>query len=91
MNSQTTIEQLDEQITRLTPQEQLKLLARVSERLSKRLPPAYVRSDETTRAQRLQAADDLLAELDRVAELWGGEFDAVADIRRMREDRDAQQ
>jgi len=81
MAIQTTLEQLEQQITRLPVHEQLKLIARISERLSTPLD---------IEKQHAGDADELLALCDAVADMWEGEFDAAQEIRQMRQERDEQ-
>jgi hypothetical protein len=86
-----TIEELEQQISKLSLQDQLRLVARVSERLSVVVMPTQAESqDDEYRARRLAEVDAWITEADVVAELWEGEFDSAEDIRRMREDRDNQ-
>jgi len=82
MAAQTTLERLEQQITRLPMRDQLKLIARISERLS----------TTTLEIEKPGAADadELLALCDAAADMWEGEFDAVQEIRRMRQERDEQ-
>ena len=91
MSSQTTLEQLEQQIAQLPVHERLKLIARVSEQLSiapfNTIEPAQ-EARETVRQQREKEADELLALCDAAAGMWEGEFDAVQEIRQMRHERD---
>ena len=87
MSSQVTLEQLEKQIVQLTPREQLRLIACVSEQLSA-IPldrPAVV--EEILPQQRKRAADELLALCDAAADMWEGEFDAVEEIHQIRQER----
>jgi tRNA U54 and U55 pseudouridine synthase Pus10 len=87
MSSQVTLEQLEKQIIQLTPREQLRLIACVSEQLSA-IPldrPAVV--EEILPQQRKRAADELLALCDGAAEMWEGEFDAAEEVRQIRQER----
>ena len=79
-----TFEQLEEHVIQLKPQEQLQLVARISERLSaiflptpKTISPMQEREEEVNR---------LLTLCDEAAEMWVGSFDAVEDIRQMRQE-----
>ncbi|OGO40841.1 MAG: hypothetical protein A2Z04_07410 [Chloroflexi bacterium RBG_16_57_9] len=84
-------EELEQQITRLPPQEQLKLVAHISERLSAMpVAPLAKVDEESARRQREKEADELLALCDEAAEMWEGTFDAAEEIRQMRRDRDEQ-
>lgn len=82
MANPTTLEQLEQQITRLPVNEQLRLIARISERLS-------ITSPESEK-QLAGDADELLELCDAAADMWEGEFDAVQEIRQMRKERDEQ-
>lgn len=65
----------------------LSLEAFVREALEQVLNHTELSVEEQENRERLAAADAWLAECDQVAELWDGEFDAAADIRRLREER----
>lgn len=71
--NQMTLEQLEQQITQLLPQEQLKLLAHISARLSA-IPLAAPTTvdEESLRLQREKGADELLARCDAAAQMWEG-------------------
>ncbi len=91
MPNQITLEQLEQQVTQLLPQEQLKLVAHISARLSVMpLAAPTMVNEESLRLQREKEADELLARCDAAAQMWEGEFDAVEEIRQMRRDRDEQ-
>jgi len=94
MSMSLTFEQLEQQVTQLPPYQQLELLSRVSEKLSaftRNLVPEK-ESDEKRSGQGVAAPAGLaqfdvwLAECNRVAELWEGQFDSAADLRRLREE-----
>ena len=82
MATQTTIEELEQQLTRLPVREQLKLIARISERLS--IMPLNIEEP------RAEDVDELLALCDAAADMWEGEFDAAQEICQMRQERDEQ-
>jgi len=90
MASQMTLEQLERQIAQLPPHEQLKLIARISEQLSSEPLDKLVAGEEPSLQQRMREADEILALCDAAARMWRGQFDAVEDIRRMRQARDEQ-
>ena len=46
--------------------------------------------EESLRRQRERDADELLSLCDAAAEMWRGDFDAVEEIRQMRQERDEQ-
>ena len=82
MTPRTTLEQLEQQITRLPVREQLKLIARISERLSN--APLDIEK------QLAEDADEILALCDAAADMWEEKFDAAQEIRQMRQERDEQ-
>ncbi len=72
----------------LPPQDQLRLVAQISERLSHEFA-GHVNnvSEDKLRLERIAKADALLAELDAIAESIEGEFDSAKDIREIRLER----
>lgn len=82
-----TLEQVKELVAQLPPQDQLKLVAHIGERLSTfdRLMPET--DDEAVRRERAARAEAILALCDAAAERFVGESDAAEDIRRMRDER----
>ncbi len=93
MSGQITLEQLEPQIVQLPFHEQLKLIARISEQLSNApldMIAAAKEQEETLRQHREREADELLTLCDAAAGMWEGEFDAVEEIRQMRQERDEQ-
>lgn len=87
MSISLTFEELEQQVTQLPPQQQLRLLARISEKLSAfKLNLAPAKENEENRMQPEQSTkfEAWLAECDRIAELWEGTFDSAADLRRLR-------
>jgi hypothetical protein len=91
VSNEVALEQLEQQVAQLPPQEQLKLVAHISERLST-MPPSMLAAvdEESLPRQREREADELLALCDAAAEMWRGEFDAAKEIRQMRQERDEQ-
>jgi hypothetical protein len=92
MSNQVILEQLEQQISLLSLQEQLKLMAHIAERLSA-MPSDMLQvggEEDVLRRQREREADELLALCDAAAEMWEGEFDAAEEIRQMRKERDEQ-
>jgi len=87
MAETVTLEQVEILVVQLPPQEQLKLLARISERLSALSPPAQEGEDEAVRRERAARAEAILALCDAAAERFASESDAVEEIRRMRDER----
>lgn len=91
MSNPMALEQLERQVAQLPTQEQLKLLAHISEQLSIMSPSMLtIVGEESLRRQREREADELLALCDAAAEMWRGEFDAAEEIRQMRQERDEQ-
>ena len=88
MCGQITLEQLEQQVLLLPPQEQLRIVAHISQRLS--ALPLIVVDEESQQRRREEEADELLALCDAAAEMWNGVFDAVEDIRQIRGSRDEQ-
>lgn len=82
MNTRTPLERLEYEVIRLPIQDQLRLILRVIERLS------VIPLERET--QHPESADELLALCDAAAEMWNGAFDAVHEIRRIRQQRDEQ-
>ncbi len=86
MPNQITLEQLEQQVTQLLPQEQLKLVAHISARLSVMpLAAPTMVNEESLRLQREKEADELLARCDAAAQMWEGQFDAAEEIRGWRQ------
>ena len=91
MFDHATLDQLEQQIAQLPLDEQLKLVAHVTERLSVTVQATPTSmNEEALRQQREKEADELLALCDAAAEMWQGEFDVVEEIRQMRQERDDQ-
>ena len=88
MPNRVTLEQLEQQVTQLPPDKQLKLVAYIAGQLS--AVPRVVATEEVeeqTRRARIAEVDAWLAECDAVAESIEGEFDSAADLRKIREER----
>jgi hypothetical protein len=87
MSERVTLEQVEQLAMQLPPAEQLKLMAHISERLS-RLETMVSPSDAgRMKREREATADALIQELDAIAESIEGEFDSAEDIRQIREER----
>jgi len=86
MANMVNLEQAERLVAQLPSQEQLKLVARICEQLSVTLPVAFSEesAEEWARQKRLAKLDAWLTECEQVAELWEGEFDSAADLRRIR-------
>jgi len=90
MSNQVTLEQLEQQVVQLSLQEQLRLVAYISQQLSAMPLIVPIVMDEDLQRQREKEADELLALCDAAAEMWEGTFDAAEEIRHMRQNRDEQ-
>ena len=86
MASNVTLEHVEQLAVQLPVIDRLKLLARISDQLS-RLGVEMPSDMESVRREREAMADALLQELDAIAESIDGEFDSAADIRQIREER----
>lgn len=82
MAADTTLEQVEQEVTRLTIQDQLRLIIHIIERLSMTVLESETRQPGD--------ADELLALCDAAAEMWDGKFDAVQEIHQIRQQRDEQ-
>ena len=85
-----TFEELEQQVEQLSPQQQLQLLARLSENLS---TFSFTKENTEKRPDHKSATpvdsvqfDAWVAECERVADLWEGTFDSAADLRRIRDE-----
>ena len=88
MSNGVTLKQVEQQVTQLPAQEQLKLVAYIAEQMST-IPLAAPTKEieEQTKQTRLAEVDAWLAECDAVAESIEGEFDSAEDLRQIREER----
>ena len=85
--AQATLEELEAQIMRLPPQQQLKLVAHISERLSGMTSmPENVNAQDQQREERLAHVDALIARYEAIASETPGTFDSAADLRRLRDE-----
>ena len=87
-----TVEQMEVLAAQLPPQEQLKLVARISERLSAMLPVAtdQERAAGRTTSERLRLAEELLAEAEDIEDDAQGQLDAAETIQGIRNERTGQ-
>lgn len=92
MASAVTVEQVEQLARQLPPQDQLKLVAHLSEHLSDEVFAGSARTTEENASQndRLLLAEELLQECAGVVDDSQGMSDAAATIRRMRDERMAQ-
>ena len=88
MSDRVALEQVEQLAVQLSPREQLKLVAHISEWLSVKplATPTEERGVERAQLERLAQVDAWIAQCDQVAELWEGEFDSAADLRRIRDE-----
>ena len=88
MSHRATLDQVEQLAVQLPSREQLKLVAHISEWLS--VTPfgraTEERGVERAQRERLAQVDAWIAQCDKVAELWEGEFDSAADLRRIRDE-----
>jgi hypothetical protein len=87
MAETVTLEQVESLTAQLPPQEQLKLLARISERLSQLSLPVQETDAERQRREYAAKVEAFLKTCDEVAEQIEGEFDSAEDLRQIREER----
>jgi hypothetical protein len=90
MASKVTLDQVEELVAQLPPEEQLKLVAHISGRLCVSLYVGPEGEGAPRQADRLRLAEALLAEVQAIENDAQGDFDAAATIRRMRDARIAQ-
>jgi hypothetical protein len=90
MANQVTLEQVEQLAAQLPPPERLKLVARICECLipERGIVISAAEEEEQARQERLAKVDAWVAECERVAELWEGEFDSAADLRRIRHEEE---
>jgi hypothetical protein len=88
MSDGVTLEQVEQLVVQLPPREQLTLVAHITEWLSVTLPtmPTEEHGVEQAQLEQLAQVDAWIAQCDKVAELWEGEFDSAADLRRIRDE-----
>jgi hypothetical protein len=93
MANQITLEQVEQLATQLSPPEQLKLVRRLSERLTETVSlPVTVSRKEAERLQKEKArkAAAILRECDRAAAAFTRTTDSAETIRRIRDERHRQ-
>jgi hypothetical protein len=85
------LEQIEKLIGQLSPSQRLRLMARMCEELSilPAIEPTHSKA-EKIKQKRLDIAKELLSEVDDIDDDSQGIFDASADIRRIREERQKQ-
>lgn len=87
MADAVTLERVEGLAAQLLPQEQLKLLARISERLSQLSLTTLDADAERQRREYAARVEAFLAACDEAAEQIEGEFDSAEDLRQIREER----
>jgi hypothetical protein len=87
MSETIGLEQVEGLAFRLSPNEQLKLVAHISEQLSGQMSATGRSDSASTPRDGAAVADALLAELDAIAEHIEGSFDSAEDIRQIRAER----
>lgn len=94
MANGVTVRSVERLAQQLPPTQQLELISRLSQQLSTRSIRMVSKPPQKTKQQieeeRRIRAEKLLAELDAVAEKFPGKSNVVAEIRRMRKQRDRQ-
>lgn len=83
MSNRITLEQVEQVAVQLPPQEQLKLLSRLSERLTETISLPVT----TSKKERAREAAAILRECDRAAVAFTRKTDSAETIRRMRDER----
>lgn len=89
MSIALTFEELEQHVAQLPPDQQLRLVAHISAKLSDflfNMTPLSQNQEQKKKQARPVRIDAWLAECDRVADLWQGPFDSVADLRRIRDE-----
>ena len=93
MTESATLDRLEALAAQLTPQEQLKLVTHISERLTETVTvPVTVSKKETERLrkERAREAAAILRECDRAAAAFTRKTDAAATLRHIRDERHRQ-
>lgn len=94
MANGVTLSNVERLAQQLPPAKQLVLISRLSQRLSGNAVEAFLKPKKKIGKQiqeeRRIRAEKLLAEMDAVAEKFPGKSNVVAEIRRMRKQRDRQ-
>jgi hypothetical protein len=87
-----SLDQMAALAAQMLPQDQLKLVARISGQLSASLAAVaeQASTDESARKQRLRLAEELLAEVEDIADDSQGQFDAVETVQQLRDGRTTQ-
>lgn len=86
MSVQVTLDELKQQITELPLREQLKLVADIGDRLSTMPLTSPQLQSEQVQMKKMAQVDAWIAECEKVADLWEGNFDSASDLRRIRDE-----
>jgi len=86
MSNKVVLEQVDQLAAQLSIEEQLKLLNRLSERLTETISLSV----KVSKKERLQEASEILRECDIAAAAFTQRTDSAETIRRMRDERHSQ-
>lgn len=86
MSNKVTLEQVEQLASQLPPQEQLKLISRLSYRLTKAISQPVIGSKK----ERACEADAILRECDHAAAAFTQNTDSAETIQRMRDERHRQ-
>jgi len=86
MTNKVTIEKVESLARQLSPAEQLRLMGNISAKLSDALS-TELSVDEKTRQERLQLAEELLAECKDIDDDSKGSTNGLDMLRRMRDER----
>ncbi len=85
MINKVTLDQAEQMVAQLPPEEQLKLVARIGERLSESI--LLQTDDERRRRQYAARVEAFLKMSEEMAAETVGEVDSAEDVRRIREER----
>lgn len=85
MTNNVSLEEAEHIVAQLPPQEQLQLVARIGERLSRSIPPQL--DDEHRRREYVARVEAFLKMSEEMAAEATGEVDSGEDIRQVREER----
>lgn len=88
MSNQVTLDQIKEQVNLLSWHDQLTLIGYISEQLSSMPVDIEKNNNDLLQKQRDIEAERLIARCKAVGRMWKGNFDAIEDIRQIREERD---
>ncbi len=87
MRNTVTYEEVETLAEQLPPREQLKLVAKISDRLSKQTATQPQTTEEGQRQDHAARVETFLQMIDEKAAECSGEMDSAVDIRQIREER----